>query len=135
MSDAGARGTERIEVVGAVVERAGRILITRRREGTHLAGLWEFPGGKCEPGESLEEALRRELREELGVSVEVGDAVETIDWDYPEKRVRLAFFRCALQGEPRPLEGQEMAWVSPADLGRYEFPPADAALLTLLAAR
>ena len=123
---------ERIEVVAAVLERAGSILITRRRQGAHLAGLWEFPGGKRDPGESADAALRRELLEELGVAVEVGEAIETIDWDYPDKRVRLAFFRCVPLGEPRPLEGQDMAWVRPADLGRYEFPPADAALLALL---
>lgn len=124
---------DRIEVVAAVVERDGRILVTRRPSGTHLAGLWEFPGGKRQPGESAGEALRRELLEELGIAVEVGEAVETIDWDYPDQRVRLAFFRCTAVGEPRPLEGQELAWVRPADLPRYEFPPADARLLSRLA--
>ena len=117
-----------------MLERAGRILITRRKRGTHLAGLWEFPGGKREPGESPQEALRREIREELGVAIEVGEPVETIDWDYPDKRVRLAFFRCVPLGDPRPLEGQEMAWVAPAELAGYEFPPADAALLAQLGA-
>jgi 8-oxo-dGTP diphosphatase len=112
-----------------VIERDGKILITRRRAGTHLGGLWEFPGGKPESGEALDAALRREIAEELGADVSVGPRIETIDWQYPDKAVRLIFFHCGLHGEPRPLEGQEMAWVDPADLHRYEFPPADAALL------
>ena len=123
---------EPVEVVAAVIERDGKILITRRPAGTHLAGLWEFPGGKPERGESPEEALRREIREELGADASVGERLDTIDWHYPDKRVRLLFFRCLLREEPRPLEGQEMAWVLPADLGRYEFPAADAALIERL---
>jgi mutator protein MutT len=115
-----------------VIERDGAILITRRAPGSHLAGLWEFPGGKPDPGETLDGALRREIAEELGVEAQVGDKVETIEWEYTDKHVRLHFFRCTVTGEPRPLEGQEMAWVSPDELARYEFPAADAALLTLL---
>jgi mutator protein MutT len=121
-----------IEVVAGVIERDGKILIARRRAGAHLGGLWEFPGGKPEPGESLEAALRREIEEELAASATVGERIETIDWCYPDKRVRLHFFRCGLRGEPRALEGQEMAWVSPHDLRRYEFPAADAALIERL---
>jgi mutator protein MutT len=121
-----------IEVVAGVIVRDGKILIARRRAGVHLAGLWEFPGGKPEPGESLEEALRREIEEELAASATVGEKIETIDWSYPDRRVRLHFFRCGLRGEPRALEGQEMAWVAPDDLGRYEFPAADAALIERL---
>jgi 8-oxo-dGTP diphosphatase len=118
-----------IEVVAGVIEREGRILITRRPAGAHLAGLWEFPGGKPKPGESRESALRRELREELDLDVTVGEPIETVEWQYPDRRMRLVFLRCQAHGEPRPLEGQEMAWVRPADLGQYAFPPADAALL------
>jgi mutator protein MutT len=123
---------EAIEVVAAVIERDGKLLITRRPEGSHLSGLWEFPGGKPQPGETFEQALRREIDEELGAEVSVGERIETIEWQYPDKRVRLVFFRCDVRGEPRPLEGQEMAWVTPADLARYEFPPADAALIQRL---
>jgi A/G-specific adenine glycosylase len=72
-----------------------------------------------------------EVGEDLMV-IEVGDKIETIDWEYADKRVRLHFFRCTVTSEPHPLEGQEMAWVSPEDLGRYEFPAADAALLAHL---
>ncbi len=118
-----------VQVVAAVIERHGKILITRRPQSAHLAGLWEFPGGKPERGESLEAALRREIREELDAEIAVGERIETIEWQYPDKRVRLVFFRCGIHGEPRPLEGQEMAWVTPADLARYEFPPADASLI------
>jgi mutator protein MutT len=120
------------EVVAAVIERAGRILITRRPPTLHMGGLWEFPGGKQQQGESAREALEREIREELGAGVTVGPLLETVDWTYPEKQVRLSFFRCAIEGEPRALEGQEIAWVAPPDLPRYEFPPADAALVARL---
>jgi 8-oxo-dGTP diphosphatase len=118
-----------------VIERDGAILITRRPPGTHLAGFWEFPGGKPDPGEALDQALRREIAEELGVEAHVGDKIETIDWEYADKRVRLHFFRCTVTGEPCPLEGQEMAWVFPENLPHYEFPAADATLLTHLKPR
>ena len=121
-----------VTVVAGVIERDGKILITRRRAGTHLAGLWEFPGGKPDLGERLDDALRREIAEELGAEVSVGPTLETVEWRYPDKAVRLIFFRCRIHGEPRPLEGQEMAWVAPGDLARYEFPAADAVLLERL---
>jgi mutator protein MutT len=122
-----------VEVVAAVIERDGAILITRRPPGSHLAGLWEFPGGKPDPGETHEVALRREIAEELGTDAEIGERIETIDWAYPDKRVRLHFYRATINGEPQPLEGQQMRWVAPAELGGFQFPDADAALLTLLA--
>ena len=127
-----AAGGEAIAVVAAVIEREGRILITRRPEGTHLAGFWEFPGGKPEPGETERGALIREVREELGVAFSAGESLAKVEWQYPDKRVRITFFRGAITGEPRPLEGQEIAWVTPAELDRYEFPPADAVLLERL---
>jgi mutator protein MutT len=119
-------------VVAAVIERGGKLLITRRPEGVHLGGLWEFPGGKPHPGEALEEALRREIGEELGARIAVLGRLDTVEWAYPDKRVKLAFFRCAIEGEPVPLEGQELAWVTPAELHRYDFPAADAALIARL---
>jgi mutator protein MutT len=121
-----------VRVVAAVIERDGRILITRRKAGAHLGGLWEFPGGKAESGESLEQALRREIREELGVEISVEASIDTVAWQYPDKRVSIVFFRCLVHGEPRPLEGQEMMWVVRSDLGSYEFPPADAELIARL---
>ena len=121
-----------VTVVAAVIERGGRILITRRPAGSHLAGLWEFPGGKPDPGETFEDALRREIAEELGAGATVGERIETVEWEYPDKRVKIVFFRCRIDGEPRPLEGQEMAWVAPADLPRYAFPAADLVLVERL---
>lgn len=121
-----------VTVAAAVIERDGRYLITRRLEGAHLAGLWEFPGGKILLGETPQDALRRELKEELGAEAAVGDLIQTVDWTYPEKSVRLLFFRCALADDPTPLEGQEMRWVSAADLASYTFPDADATLITRL---
>jgi 8-oxo-dGTP diphosphatase len=124
-----------IEVVAAVIEREGRILIARRPAALHLGGLWEFPGGKRQPGETPEAALVREIREELDAAVTVGELLDDVEWTYPEKTVRLLFFRCALDDEPRAAEGQEIAWVAPADLDRYEFPPADGGLVARLRRR
>jgi len=124
-----------IEVVAAVIERDGRILIARRPAALHLGGLWEFPGGKRQPGETPEAALVREIREELDAAVTVGELLDDVEWTYPEKTVRLLFFRCALDDEPRAAEGQEIAWVAPADLDRYEFPPADGGLVARLRRR
>lgn len=123
-----------VEVAAAVIrDDAGRYLITRRREGTHLAGLWEFPGGKREPDESLEACLLRELREELSATFAVGDRLETIRWVYPEKTVVLHFFQCRVEaGAIEARESQETAWVAPERLGDYAFPPADDALVARL---
>ena len=120
------------KVVAAVIERDGRILIARRPAGRHLGGLWEFPGGKRQAGETPEAALVREIREELDAMVTVGPLLEDLEWAYPGKTVRLRFFRCRLENEPRAAEGQELAWVAPGDLDRYRFPPADDALVTRL---
>lgn len=120
-------------MAAAVVERDGRYLITRRLEGTHLAGLWEFPGGKILPAETPVEALRREIREELGVEACVGELIEAVDWTYPEKRVRISFYRCAVHGEPCPQERQEMLWIEAARLPAFSFPAADLRLVERLA--
>lgn len=123
-----------IVVTAAVIEREGTLLLTRRIEGTHLAGTWEFPGGKCEPGEMLEESLRRELLEELGANAEIGDEVFTVTHVYPTRTVRLHFFACRLRGEPHPRLGQEMRWVRRDELSALPFPDADAELVAALAA-
>jgi 8-oxo-dGTP diphosphatase len=126
-----------IEVAAALIrDTTGRYLITQRRHGSHLAGLWEFPGGKLESGESPERALRRELREELGASFGVGKLVETVRWEYPDRTVVLHFYDCHVEsGAIEPREGQAMTWVEPQRLHAYDFPPADRALIQRLAAR
>lgn len=123
-----------IVVAAAVVERDGAFLLTRRLQGTHLEGLWEFPGGKCEPGETPREALAREIAEELGVAVVVGDLLLVTRHTYPERTVELHFFRCAIDGEPAPRLGQEMRWVPRDQLRTLQWPDADAALIEMLTA-
>jgi mutator protein MutT len=125
-----------IEVAaGLIQDDAGRYLITQRRRGSHLAGLWEFPGGKRDVGESLEACLRRELQEELSAVFEVGEKFETIQWEYPDRTIVLHFYRCRLESGPiTPLEEQAMVWVTPERLGEYAFPPADQSLISRLVA-
>jgi 8-oxo-dGTP diphosphatase len=122
----------RVIVVAAVVEIDGRLLITRRQEGVHLEGFWEFPGGKCDKDEPLRVGLARELLEELDVPSRVGDEIFATVLAYPERTIELHFFRCELLGEPRPQLGQEMRWVRRDELAGIEFPPADAELIQML---
>ena len=124
-----------ITVVAAVIERDGCFLLTRRLAGTHLAGRWEFPGGKCERGESHEDCLARELREELDVEIRTGLLLCSTTHAYPERTVSLHFYEAALMGEPRPQLGQEMQWVPRGQLGNLDLPEADMALINLLSAR
>ena len=121
-----------IVVAAAVIERDGRFLVTRRVRGAHLEGYWEFPGGKCEKGETHAACLVREIREELGVEIAVDDEIFATTHDYPERRVELHFLRGALIGSPTPQLGQEMRWVARADLAALPFPPADAELIAIL---
>ena len=121
-----------IVVLAAVIERDGRFLVTRRLDRTHLAGYWEFPGGKCEPGETHEECLQRELREELGVGAIIGAEIIATTHAYPERTVRLHFRHCEIDGEPQPLLGQEMRWVSREEMAALPFPEADTELIRVL---
>lgn len=121
-----------IVVTAAVIERDGRVLVTRRQQGVHLEGYWEFPGGKCDEEESLADCLARELREELDVDARVGDEIFSVAHTYVDRRVELHFFRCELSGEPRPQLGQEMRWVRRDELAELEFPEADAELIEML---
>jgi mutator protein MutT len=123
-----------IEVAaGLIRDDRGRYLLTQRRRGSHLAGLWEFPGGKVEAGETPAACLRRELIEELSATFTVGDLVETVRWEYPDRIVVLHFFDCRLESGPIvPREQQAMEWVEAARLGDYDFPPADRELIQRL---
>ena len=121
-----------IIVAAAVVERDGRFLVTRRLEGTHLEGLWEFPGGKCEFGETIAGCLARELREELGVDSEIGSEIVTSEHAYPDRTVRLHFRSCTISSDPRPLLGQEIRWVTREELRMLDLPVADEELVRKL---
>lgn len=120
-------------VAAAITDLRGRILLARRIEGRDLAGLWEFPGGKREPGESSEAALVRELQEELGITVQVGARLISVPQQYPDKRLCLDVRRVnGWQGTPRGIEGQALAWVVPEKLSRYPMPPADRPVVAAL---
>ncbi len=121
-----------ILVVAAVVVRDGRVLLSRRARGTHLAGHWEFPGGKVEPGEDPPSALRREVLEELGVACDVDAPFAFNHHAYPERRVLLITYRARLHGEPRALDGEEIAWFGPEAVRRLTMPPADGPIVDRL---
>lgn len=126
-------GPRVIEVSAALIFHDGKLLITQRHAKAHLGGLWEFPGGKREAGETFEACLIREIREELGVEVSVGALFEEIHHDYPEKSVHLKFFICRLVfGEPQPLDCAAVRWVGQGELDAFEFPAADVQLLEKL---
>lgn len=122
-----------IVVAAAIIAREGRYLIARRKPDVHLGGFWEFPGGKCESGESMEDCLRRELLEELGVSLSTTVPFQTIRHAYPEQTVELHFFQCSIgSGEAIARDCAEIRWVDPSDFALYRFPPADEAILKTL---
>lgn len=119
-----------VVVAAAILQQDEKILLTRRKLDVHQGGLWEFPGGKQEVGETLEQCLRRELKEEI--DIEVGDLkiFSTFRHRYPEKEVELHFFSCSMyEGSPKPIECLEVAWVTKADLPFYDFPAADQPVL------
>ena len=113
-------------VAAAVVEREGRVMLCQRRPGAHNALKWEFPGGKLEPGESPEEALARELREELDLRVTVGRIRDAVFYRYPDRDVLVLFYGCRVaSGEPRPLDCNAVAWALPDELPGFDFAGAD----------
>ena len=121
--------------VGVLRDPERRVLVTRRAPHAHQGGLWEFPGGKLEPGESVLEALARELWEELGIEIEGSEPLLSVEHDYGDKRVRLDVHSVLRwRGEPRSLESQPLAWQRPEDLLGWEFPAANVAILDYLIA-
>jgi len=124
---------EPVQVAAALIVHEGRYLLTRRKTDVHLGGLWEFPGGKREPGESLEECLRRELREEVGIEITEPVPFQIIRHAYPEKTVELHFFRCSIKdGHPRLMGCDGLQWVPPEELTQVPLPPADRPLVDAL---
>jgi len=124
-----------VQVAAGLVFRRGKLLITQRRPGDHLGGLWEFPGGKRERNESFEACLERELREELDMVVKTRELLGRVTHRYSEKTVCLRFYRCDwIKNEPRAIGCQALAWIQRDQLGRYSFPPADAKLLQMIQA-
>ena len=134
MSDDRISATAPVHVVaGVITDPRGRILLARRTRGRDLAGLWEFPGGKVDPGESPEQALVRELHEELGIAVQIGDPLIAVPHRYPHKRLRLDVRRIAgYDGVPKGLDGQALAWVPPHKLASYAMPAADRPVVAAL---
>jgi 8-oxo-dGTP diphosphatase len=121
---------EFVEVAAGIVIDAGRVLLTRRREGDSLGGLWEFPGGKIHAGETVAEALIRELQEELGIHVRPGPPWGTLRHRYPEREVRIHFlFVDDMRGVPQAHAAEELRWVSPAAMEELSFPDADRPLV------
>jgi 8-oxo-dGTP diphosphatase len=126
-------GPPRLVVAAVIRNEAGAYLLARRRPEAHLGGLWEFPGGAMEPGEQPAAALEREIREELGVEIDVPSPL-TFAWHRDStKDVLLLFFRATIAtGQLRGLEGQEIGWFAASELGRLDTPPADAELVAML---
>lgn len=122
-----------VEVAAALIVREGRFLICRRPEHKDRGGLWEFPGGKTEAGESVFDAVVRECREELGVTIVPSRVVDEVTHTYPDITVRLSLVLAAIaEGEPMLLEHSALAWISPSDIPRYDFCPADYPMLSRL---
>lgn len=139
MTDSNQKRLPVIVAAGVLVEH-GRVLLTQRKKGSHLAGAWEFPGGKVEPGEDPRDALVRELREEIGIEVTVEDPVEVTFHAYPEKSVLLLFFAVTRRHgspDPQPIDVAAVQWARSDTLDDALFPPADVPILakvrTLLA--
>ena len=117
-------------VAGALIDKAGRVLLTERPAGKNLAGFWEFPGGKIEPGETSQEALKREIREELASEVSVGELIDTVEFDYPTFHLSMDCFWCQLiRGDLELLEAAEARWLTKETLKSVEWLPADSGLI------
>jgi len=119
--------------IGVVFNNYGEVLIDQRLDGGLLGGLWEFPGGKQELGEDIEETIVRELREEMAIEVEVGELLISLEHRYNKKRLYFVVHLCSLiSGVPEPLESQQCRWVKPNQLVEYSFPSANAKIISAL---
>ncbi len=122
-------------VVAALIRRGERFLICQRPAHKARGLLWEFAGGKVEPGESHEQALIRECREELGVTLQVGDVFMSLSHRYPDIHVRLTLYHAVIaSGEPQKREHADLRWITPREIPQYDFCPADTEILKRLAA-
>ena len=120
-------------MAAGLIWRSGRLLITKRPAGRHLAGFWEFPGGKKEAYETLKECLEREIKEELGIDIQTEKSLISVHHEYETKFITLHVFHCTIRGgRPAPLEDQESRWVDPEDLKDYTFPPPDIEVIETL---
>ncbi len=123
----------RLDVTAAIIRNRKKILISKRPKGKHLEGYWEFPGGKRNEGETLEECLIREIHEELGLNIQVLKKITTTTHEYNDRVVTLHAFECkVLSGIPKANEKQEFRWADPGELSLYKFPPPDKVILKLL---
>jgi mutator protein MutT len=119
--------------VAVIWNQAGQILIDRRKAGSTMGGLWEFPGGKIEPGETAEACIVREIQEELAIEITVGEQLISIEHTYPTFHLKLIVHHCQhLSGIPQPIESEEIRWVNIADLNNYQFPAANIAIINAL---
>lgn len=128
-------GTETapVPIAVGIILRGSRVLVARRREGSHLAGTWEFPGGKIEAGEDPKSALQREIKEEVGVLFEKATLIHRQRHVYTGREVELSFYLCTgITGEPSEREGQETRWVSAGDLEHLDTPPANEDVIRML---
>ncbi len=122
--------------VAVITDEQGLILIDRRKQEGLLGGLWEFPGGKIEPGETVKECVRREIKEELGIEIEVGDRLITIDHAYTHFKITLNVFNCRhLSGDPQPIECDEIKWVTLDEIDQYPFPKANSQIIAAMKAK
>ena len=121
------------KVVAGIIKHNGQYLITKRFENSHLGGMWEFPGGKIMKGESEKIALKRELKEEVGIDCSIGKLVYETSYHYPDISINIKFYYCKLlSGEPQPLDCAAVKWIKQSELLQYEFPPSDIKLIMML---
>lgn len=122
--------------VAVIINQQGKILIDRRKQAGEMGGLWEFPGGKIEPGETIKECIQREIKEELDIQIAVGDRLTTITHAYKTFKVTLYVHECQhLNGIPQTLECEEIHWVEPDRMSQYQFPQANIQIINLLQQR